>query len=57
MLDAKTFQTPMETPTLLSDAQFPAMHVQLEEMHDIAYQKAIGSLMYAVTLGPVLGSK
>lgn len=37
----------METPTLLSDTQCPATHAQLEDMQDVPYQKAIGSLMYA----------
>jgi len=37
----------MDVGTILSDSQSPATHAQLEDMRDIPYQRAIGSLMYA----------
>jgi hypothetical protein len=47
--DAKSTQTPMEPGVTLSTDQSPATHAELEDMKDVPYQRAIGSLMYAAT--------
>jgi hypothetical protein len=47
--DAKNVQTPMEPAVSLSTEQSPASHAQIADMHDVPYQRAIGSLMYAAT--------
>jgi hypothetical protein len=39
----------MEVGTVLSIKQCPDMHVGLAEMHDVPYQRRIGSLMYMAT--------
>lgn len=47
MQDAKPTQTPMNPGTILSTDQSPSTHTELEDMKDVPYQRAIGSLMYA----------
>jgi hypothetical protein len=47
MQDAKSAQTPMNPGTVLSIDQCPSTHAECEDMKDVPYQQAIGSLMYA----------
>ena len=47
MEDAKPAQTPMNSGSILSIDQCPSTHAECEDMKDVPYQKAIGSLMYA----------
>jgi hypothetical protein len=47
MQEAKPEYVPMKPSTILSTDQSPSTHAELEEMKDVPYQRAIGSLMYA----------
>jgi hypothetical protein len=47
MQDAKPEYVPMKPGTILSTDQSPSSQTELEDMKDIPYQRAIGSLMYA----------
>jgi hypothetical protein len=46
---AKNAQIPMNTGTVLSTDQSPTTHAEFEDMQDVPYQRAVGSLMYAAT--------
>ena len=45
--DLKPVSLPMETSIRLTSAQSPSTMQQIAHMHNIPYQEAIGSLMYA----------
>jgi hypothetical protein len=49
LTDSKSAVIPMEVGTVLSIDQCPDTHAGLAEMHDVPYQRGIGSLMYAAT--------
>jgi hypothetical protein len=47
--DTKSTSIPMNVGASLSSEQSPSMHEETEDMQDVPYQRAIGSLMYAAT--------
>jgi hypothetical protein len=47
--DAKSASIPMNVGASLSSEQSPSTHEETEDMQDVPYQRAIGSLMYAAT--------